>query len=243
MIDIDGTLIRGTGAMAGASALLEQLDGRFMLVSNNSSETVTGLAARLRNYGLIVHPDRLLLAGETAIRRVARQHPGARVLLLASPALHALARELGIQPTSHQPDIVLLARDETFSYDKLRAAANALRMGARFVVTNPDNFHPGEEDKIVPETGALMQAIVHASGVRPHEIIGKPGPILFRHALAKLGSRPARTTMIGDNVLTDAVGAVEAGMAYLIIGNATEAVAATPGELLAFRGEASIRVR
>lgn len=242
IIDIDGTLIRGPGAMAGAAALLDRLADRFVLVSNNSSDTAAGLAAKLRHYRLTVHPDRLVLAGETAIRRIARHRPGARVMLLASADLHSLARELGIETTGDDPEIVLLGRDEAFSYDKLRAAANALRGGARFVVANPDGFHPDEGHKVVPETGALMQAIIHASGVWPQEIIGKPEPILFEQALAKLQSRPTRTTMIGDNPLTDAAGAVAAGMAYLIIGKAPGAVAATPGDLLTFLGEASVHL-
>lgn len=242
MIDIDGTLIRGRGAMAGAAELLDRLAGRFVLVSNNSSDTAAGLALRLKGYGLTVDPDRLVLAGETAIRRVAQRHPGSRVLLLASAGLHGLAHELGIRPTGDDPEVVLLARDETFSYDKLRAAANAVRRGARFVVTNPDHFHPDDDYKAVPETGALMQAIIHASGVQPDEIIGKPGPILFEQTLARLGSRPGRTMMIGDNLLTDAAGAVAIGMAYLMIGDAIGAVAATPAELLTFRGEASVRL-
>ena len=46
---------------------------------------------------------------------------------------------------------MLIARDESFSYGKLAAAANAIALGAKFYVSNADVYHPGAGVWRVPE--------------------------------------------------------------------------------------------
>ena len=45
----------------------------------------------------------------------------------------------------------------------------------------------------------------------------KPDPALFRHACDVLGSRPARTAMVGDRYARDVVGAHEAGLFTVLL--------------------------
>jgi HAD superfamily hydrolase (TIGR01450 family) len=231
-IDLDGTLVCDGAVIEGAERLLETTAGRFVIVSNNSSDTASSLSRKLAGLGLAVAPELLVLAGETTLKRVAAQWPGAKVMLLAAPALQRFARRLGLRHALERPDLVVLARDLRFTYRKLAGAANALRAGAQLIVTNPDHWHPGQADMVVPETGALMKALVAASGVAPVEIVGKPEPGLLREALHRIGTPPERTLVIGDNPLTDGVGAARLGMPYLLLGKAKNAIATTPGKLL-----------
>lgn len=116
-------------------------------------------------------------------------------------------------------DLVLLMRDVNFTYGKLRLAANALHSGAKLVVANADATHPGP-DGIVPETGALLAALQACSGetALPRTLIGKPAPLLFERACARLGVAPEETVMIGDNPHTDGEGATRAGINPIMIG-------------------------
>jgi HAD superfamily hydrolase (TIGR01450 family) len=231
-IDLDGTLIRDGTAIEGADRLLHATAGRFVIVSNNSTDTASGVSAELAHLGLAVPPECLVLAGETTLIKVAEHWPDARILLLAAPTMQRFARELGLGLVAEEPDIVVLARDPRFTYRKLATAANALRHGARLIVTNPDGFHPGRGNSVVPETGALMQALVYASGVEPDEIIGKPAPALLEQALRRLGTGQGRTLMIGDNPATDGAAAARLGMSFLLLGESSKAIARTPAELL-----------
>ncbi|MFW6028324.1 MAG: HAD-IIA family hydrolase [bacterium] len=231
-IDLDGTLIRDGTVIEGADRLLHATAGRFVIVSNNSTDTASGMSAKLAPLGLAVPPECLVLAGETTLMKVAEHWSDARILLLAAPTMQRFARELGLRLVAEEPDIVVLARDPHFTYRKLATAANALRQGARLIVTNPDGFHPGGGNSVVPETGALMQALVHASGVEPDEIIGKPAPALLEEALRRLGTSQDRTLMIGDNPATDGAVAARLGMPFLLLGESAEAIARTPAELL-----------
>ncbi|WP_063709570.1 HAD-IIA family hydrolase [Cupriavidus basilensis] len=232
IIDLDGTLIRDGAAMPGAAALLEALHGRYAIVSNNSTDTAVSMARKLRKMGLVVAPAQLVLAGEMTVNWLWQTSPGARVYLLGSPVLRRYAQRVGCRLVEQNPDVVLLALDRAFNYRKLLLAVNVLRTGARLIVTNPDLSHPGGNGWRVPETGALLAAVLACADVRPVSIIGKPSDVLFREGLRRLRAKPAQTLMIGDNPATDAAGAVAMGMSYLLLGTGPEAEAETPAQLL-----------
>ncbi len=220
LIDLDGTLIRGNTTIPGAAALLEAVEGRYMVVSNNSTDTASTLTRKLKRMGLAVPARNLLLAGEVAVDWMHATYPGARVYLAASPALRRHAARLGCRLVDDEPDVVLLALDRRFDYPKLQQIANFIRNGAKLVATNADHTHPGAGGRFVPETGALLASVVACSGVQPDHVVGKPAEGLFREGLRRLESTAAQTVMIGDNPLTDAAGALAAGMRCLLVGEA-----------------------
>lgn len=225
LVDLDGTLVRQQEVIAGAAELLAHFHDSYAIVSNNSTHTAQSLAQRLRRQGLRVPPARIVLAGELAVRQLAQQHSGARVLLAASPALQRHARAQGCELVQQEADFVLLALDMHFSHARLAVIANELQRGAKLIVTNADLTHPGREGRLVPETGALLAAVVAASGVQPWRVIGKPAPLLFEEGLRRLGAQPENTLVVGDNPLTDAAGAARLGMECLLVGHAPGAVA------------------
>lgn len=232
IVDLDGTLIREDEAIEGAGDLLALFQGRYVIVSNNSTHTARGVARRLARMGLKVEPERIVLAGEQTIDYMRREHPHARLLLAGSPALRRYALSSGCELVKSDADFVVLALDAHFDHARLGAMANELRRGARLVVTNSDDNHPGPGGTVVPETGALMAALVSASGVRPWRIIGKPGPLLLEEGLRRLGAQAPGTLVIGDNPSTDALGAAQLGMRCVLVGNAPQAEAKTPAALL-----------
>ncbi|CAN7769626.1 HAD-IIA family hydrolase [Variovorax sp. LjRoot175] len=232
IVDLDGTLIREDEPLEGAAELLTRFRDRYVIVSNNSTHTARGMARRLARMGLKVEPEHIVLAGEQTIDYMRRDHPHARMLLAASPVLQRHALSIGCELVKAQADFVVLALDPHFNRARLGTMANQLRGGARLLVTNSDDNHPGPGGTVVPETGALMAALVSASGVAPWRIIGKPGPLLLEEGLRRLGAQAASTIVIGDNPSTDALGALQLGMRCMLVGNAPQAEAKTLAALL-----------
>lgn len=215
LIDLDGTLIRGGAALPYAASLLGSLEDRFVVLSNDAEHMPEQLSRSLRAMNLHVPPERIVLAGATAVDLVAREMPGARVMLLASTVLRTYARRLGIELVETGGDVVVLGRDRLFTFARLAAAANAVRDGAELIVANPDRTHPGKDGTVVPETGALLSAILACTGDVGYRIIGKPEPPMFWKALTLLGSEADNAVMIGDNVETDGRGALRTGMSFV----------------------------
>jgi HAD superfamily hydrolase (TIGR01450 family) len=174
----------------------------------------------------------LVLAGMTAVEVVARDYRGARVLVVGSPSLVRAAGDAGIDLADERVDLVLLGRDEQFTYDKLARMANEINRGAMLVATNPDGTHPGSDGRIVPETGALLDAVLSCAAPRTLRVIGKPQPTLFEEALRRLDASPANCVMVGDNPHTDVAGAGRLGIETVLVGKAPGAHAAELGQLI-----------
>jgi HAD superfamily hydrolase (TIGR01450 family) len=213
LVDLDGTLISGGRPLPWTATLLAALAGRFVIVSNDAEHTAAELAAKLAHL-VRLDVSQIVLAGECAIRLLARDRPAARVLLLASASLRQLAADLGLGLTDDDPDVVLVGRDRDFSYASIARAARSLHRGADLIVANPDTSHPGPGGEPVPETGALAAAILAAAGHRSYRVIGKPEPALFEDGLVRLGCAAAEALMIGDNPATDGAGAAAAGIRF-----------------------------
>lgn len=214
LIDLDGTLASGHHLLPGARDLIDMTADRFAIVSNDSEHTPDQLARRFREWRLPVPAERIVLAGVAALEAAAVKGQGTRLLLLGSPALRRLARNMGFELAERNVDTVIVARDRQFTYTKLAIAARAVRDGAEVLVAAPDLSHPGADGYPVPEAGALAAALFAVTGPVSHRIIGKPQPELFRHACARIGIAPSQCVVIGDNPNTDGAGASALGVPF-----------------------------
>lgn len=214
LIDLDGTLMSGRQLLPGARELLTRLENRFVIVSNDSEHTPQQLVGRFASLGIFLEVGQVVLAGTCALETISADHPRARVMVLGSTPLRTYARRLGLRVDEPEYDVVLVARDRRFSYGRLAAAAAAIAGGAKLYVACPDLTHPGSNGQPVPEAGALAAALLACTGPVNHTVIGKPEPALFRLGCKRLGIEPAEGVMIGDNPLTDGVGAAALGLAF-----------------------------
>jgi HAD superfamily hydrolase (TIGR01450 family) len=212
--DLDGCLISGDRILPGARQLVAAAGPRLWIVSNNSTDTEVTLAERLAEAGLDVPAERIVLAGTAAVDWVAAERPAARVALHVGAPVRARARALGLRADAETPEVIVLGRDTAFDYAALMRIAAQLAAGAELVVTNSDGAHPGPDARPVPETGALLAAVLAVTPGQAYRLIGKPGPVLFERALARANVAAGDALMIGDNPATDGEGARRAGIAF-----------------------------
>lgn len=188
------------------------------IVSNNSTQDRDAFTAILRRTGITLPVERIVLAGVETLRHAAAD-PEVPTMLIGSAAMRAAALKRGIHLVDRAPRRVLLLRDTQFHYARLRQIVDAIGEGAELIVANRDLTHPGTDGRIVPETGALLAAIIACVGEGAITAeIGKPGPLLYRRACAVLKIAPADAVMIGDNPDTDIRGARGLGMGSILVG-------------------------
>jgi HAD superfamily hydrolase (TIGR01450 family) len=225
LVDMDGTLLIGRQPVRGAAELLARYSDRAAIITNNSADTTTVIARRLRHLGLPVRAEQVFSAGTLMIDHVASRHLGDRVMAVTSQVLKRQARARGLLLVDTDPHVVLVARDRAFNYAKLTAAANALRHGAILIAANPDTSHPGPNGRLVPETGAIVASLTAICGPIDVEVIGKPSPLIAEAALAYLGARAAESIVIGDNPATDGRVAEAIGAAFVPVLPSARAIA------------------
>ncbi|MFN4176462.1 HAD-IIA family hydrolase [Phenylobacterium sp.] len=219
LLDWDGCVAFGDRLESAALELIETHRDRVAIVSNNTTHLPEYFSECLASQGIRFPPERVVLAGAEALAR-AQRRGAARTMLIGSPRMKAEARRLGMNLARDEADLVVLLRDNRFSYGKLERAVNAIRRGAALIVGNPDLTHPGPQGRIVPETGALLAAVEACLSSRDiaAEVVGKPERALFETGCRVLGVAPGEAVMIGDNPATDMAGALALGMAGVLVG-------------------------
>lgn len=217
LADLDGCLVADGQVRDGVADLFARADGRLWIVSNNSTDTAQSLSAHLATEGLLLAPERILLAGEQTLRHLAGAERMPRLALFAAPRIQALARDLGLVIDHDTPDLAVLARDTGFDFARLAELVALLHLGVPLRVTNVDPAHPGPGGVPRPETGALLAALRSMLPGLEAASLGKPAPDLALIALARAGVAADRAVFLGDTPETDGETARRSGIRFVHI--------------------------
>ncbi len=219
ILDMDGVLWQDAQPMPGLPEFflaLRRMEIGFILATNNATRTIAQYVVKLAGMGVQVEPDQILTSAyATADYMTTVALPGARVFAVGEAGVVDALTSRGFCLTAEAASYVVAGLDREFTYEKMSTAATLIRRGAQFVGTNPDLTLPTPNGPL-PGAGAVLAAISAASGATPL-VIGKPQPMLFEQAMAKLGTRPQRTAMVGDRLETDIQGGINAGIRTILV--------------------------
>jgi 4-nitrophenyl phosphatase len=223
IFDMDGVIYRGAELLPGVKELLDALTLRerpVMLATNNSMSTPAAYEHKLTAMGLDIPAFAIITSAGATRAYLERTLPdGAGIYVIGMPALREqVFTGTAFHPVQYgeeQPDAVVVGLDMTFTYDKLKAAHEAIRHGAAFVATNADTTLPTETG-LVPGAGSIVAALAAASG-QPPVIIGKPETPMLMAAMEQMGTTPAETVMLGDRLDTDILAGARAGMPTVLV--------------------------
>ncbi|MDB5295556.1 MAG: family HAD-type hydrolase, partial [Phycisphaerales bacterium] len=98
--------------------------------------------------------------------------------------------------------------------DRLRAALVHLRRGAELIGICADRVYPSPRG-IEFGVGAFTAMFAYAANVKP-VFCGKPEPLFFHELCRRLGVRPERCVLVGDNLESDIAGARGVGMRTIL---------------------------
>ena len=182
LCDLDGCLTLAGRPLPGARDLVSYAGERLVIISNNSTETPETLASKVARIGLPVPPDRIVLAGATAVEQLAASAPRAGVAIYGSSSIIDYAKSLGLGIDHRRPDFVVLTRDVRFSYARLHRIVRQIEQGAALVVSNLDISHPGAAGGRIFETGVLLAAVRACLPAMTFHAVGKPAATLTRRA-------------------------------------------------------------
>ncbi len=227
LVDLDGVVYRGTEKIPGMPELLSQreADGDIIVyVTNNSRWHRSEYQARLADMGAPAAPERILTSARgTALALAAMASPPRLTMVFGGRGLQRELDDVGLATVecsytglARQPDAVACGVDFDLSFDRLSAAAAAVREGAFFAATNLDPVFP-MPDGLKAGAGSMIQAIVTASGREPDLVIGKPEPGLMREAAAVVGMRVEEAVVIGDGLVTDIAAARAVGARSVLV--------------------------
>jgi len=219
LIDMDGVLVAGRSALPGAREFLARLEAKqrkYLLLTNNPIYTPGDLSYRLAKVGLEISPEHIFTSAmATASFLESQRGRGGTAFVIGESGLSEALHGAGFVITDHEPEYVVLGETHSYNLDQITRAIRFLVAGSKFIATNPDVAGP-TEDGIAPANGAMAALMETASGVKPF-FVGKPNPLMMRTALNFLGVHSEQTAMIGDNMETDIIGGVQAGLETILV--------------------------
>jgi NagD protein len=218
ILDMDGVIYRGNRLLPGVPEFLAWLRAarkKFLFLTNSSARTPRELHQKMTRLGLDIAEEHFYTSALATAAFLASQKPrGSAYVIGEAGLLHALY-QAGYTMDDAHPDYVVVGETHTYNYDRITRAVQLVRAGARLIGTNPDLTGPSE-DGIVPATGALLAPIELATGAKAY-CVGKPNPLMMRHALKCLDCRREDAVIIGDRLDTDIIAGIEAEIETVLV--------------------------
>jgi glycerol-1-phosphatase len=219
MLDLDGVVYIGGGAVPGAAAHLanaRKAGMRLAFVTNNASRPADDVASHLRDLGVEAETDDVVTSAQAAARMLRdRFGEGAAVALLGGRGLQTALRAETLVPVAVGDDAVALVSGygpDVLWRDVMRAAV-LVRDGLPWVASNTDLTIPTPYGT-APGHGVLVGLLREFADVQPI-VAGKPERPLLDETIRRVGG--SRPLMVGDRLDTDIDGAINAGCESLLV--------------------------
>jgi len=236
LLDAYGVFMNSAGALPGSAAALKRIEdaGRRMLVlTNDASRLPETTAARFGRMGVYVDPDRIVTSGGLLAGYFRdRQLVGARCAVLGPRDSEVYVERAGgeLVPPGTDADVLVVGDEE--GYPMLETLDAVVSMLLRkidadepieLLVPNPDLLYPKGGGEFGITSGAvahLLQGVLDARYPDRDDLcfvsLGKPHATIFEEARRRAGA--GRMVMIGDQLPTDILGAVRAGIDSVVVG-------------------------
>lgn len=212
--DIDGVLMHGNSALPGAEGFIRRVmeqGNPLVVLTNYPSQTAADLHNRLHSAGIDV-PEEKFYTSAMATAAFLDKQGGRKAFVVGEGALTHELYKIGFTITDINPDFVVIGETHSYNWDMIQKASYLIMKGARFIGTNPDVAGPNG----YPACGALCAPIERITGITPF-YIGKPASWMVRAALNNINAHSENTVIIGDNMRTDILAGIQAGLETVLV--------------------------
>ncbi len=216
--DMDGVIYHGNKLLPDVQDFVNWLiesGKKFLFLTNSSERSPRELAQKLERMGLKVSPDNFYTSALATASFLQTQCPGGSVYAIGEPGLLNALYDAGFSMNDQNPDYVVFGETRSFNYEKIEHAVKLIQKGAKLIGTNTDLTAPGENG-IIPACRALISPIELTTGKKAY-YIGKPNPLIMRHALKKIDCSREDTAIIGDRMDTDIISGIESELDTVLV--------------------------
>jgi NagD protein len=216
--DMDGVIYHGNRLLPGVKKFVEWLKAKekqFLFLTNSSERSLPELQQKLQRLGIAVDANHFYTSALATASFLSVHKPGGTAYVIGEAGLINALYQAGYSMNDINPDYVVVGETRSYSFEKLETAINMVMAGAKLVGTNPDLTDPVEKG-LAPATGALIAPIELATGQKAY-FVGKPNPMMMRHALRHLGCRREDTAIIGDRMDTDIIAGINSDIDTVLV--------------------------
>jgi len=216
--DMDGVIYHGNRLLPNVPEFVRWLEDNgknYLFLTNSSERSPRELAQKLARMGLEVSEDHFYTSALATASFLANQCPGGSAYVIGEPGLVNALYDAGFSMNDYNPDYVVFGETRTLSYEKIERASRLVMNGAKLIGTNSDMTGPSEGG-IIPACRALISPIELTTGKSAY-YVGKPNPLMMRHALKKLQCHRVDAAIIGDRMDTDIIAGIESELDTVLV--------------------------
>lgn len=222
LFDLDGVFYQGERPIDGAAEVLEWVRAQGIahrFVTNTTSRPRDAIVDKLGRMGMPVEAGDLLTPA-VAARAWLEEHADAPVALFVPESTRAEFDALPqLDPAAEAGAGAVVVGDLGPGWDFA-----TLNRAFRLLLAEPTpplvalgmTRYWQAEDGPQLDAGAFVTALAFAAGVEP-VVLGKPARAFFEAGVGSLGTAPAQTVMVGDDIVGDIGGALEAGLQGVLV--------------------------
>lgn len=211
VFDLDGTIYFGENVTDGALDIIATLgkNHQIFYLTNNSGKRRQEIVDKLNKMGFMATAQNTY-CGAHAISTYLAENKITPVYLIGTGGLASDIASCGIR-IENSPDVsaVVVGIDQFFSYEKIAIALDAINRGAKLIVANTDSSYPVENNRKMPACGAIVGAIVGATGHVPDFHVGKPNTYMLELICKEHGFSATDICVVGDSVESDIAMAIK----------------------------------
>lgn len=215
---MDGVIYHGNRLLTGVKEFVDWLQKekkQFIFLTNSSEKSPRELREKLYRLGLDVDDSHFYTSALATAIFLSKQKKNGSAYIIGDAGLINALYDIGYSVNDINPDYVIVGESKNYNYEKIEHAVHLVNDGAKLIGTNPDMTGPTERG-LAPATRALIAPIELATGKQAY-FIGKPNPLMMRHALIKLGTTSDETIIIGDRMDTDIIAGIESEIDQLLV--------------------------
>lgn len=221
LFDLDGVLLKGkeSPVRLGGPEVIQKIRAsgkKLIVVTNNSTDTVEAVLARLRSQGIDIRDDEILTSARVTAEYIAAKYGRARYFLVGERGFSQELDRVGLKRVHRgKADVVAIGLDRRLTYAKLDRAVQLAIGGAHIVANHSARMYMYKRGPAIA-VGPILKA-VEWGAQRRGVAIGKPHPLMFEAAMKRAGCTRKQTVMIGDQEDTDVEGARNAGIDSILV--------------------------
>jgi NagD protein len=216
--DMDGVIYHGNKLVDGAKEFviwLKNEQKRFLFLTNSSAKSPKELKQKLSHMGIEVNAEDFFTSAQATASFLASQNPNVGVYVIGESGLINALHDAGFYIDNVNPYYVVVGESRTYNFEQIELAVHLILNGAKLIGTNSDLTGPSDKG-VAPACRALVSPIEMATGRKAY-FIGKPNPLIMRHAIEKIGCRLEDTLIVGDRMDTDIIAGIESGIETALV--------------------------
>jgi len=216
--DMDGVIYHGDRLVEGARGFVQWLKDqgkKSLFLTNSSAKSPKELRQKLARMGIDVGIEAFYTSAQATASFLTGQAPNVGVYAIGESGLINALHDAGFYTDSVSPEYVVVGESRTYNLEQIELAVHLVLNGAKLIGTNSDLTGPSEKG-IVPACRALVAPIELATNRKAY-FIGKPNPLMMRHAIKKIQCRREETLIIGDRMDTDIIAGIESEIETVLV--------------------------